>query len=292
MTKNALSSSTHSVEHRGCRFAYDICGDGPPILFIQGTGLHGAGWMPQVDGLASDHRCLWFDNRGMGRSQPIGAAVSVAQMAEDALAVMDAAGWESAHIVGHSLGGPIALELALSARKRVRSLSLLCTFANGRKALPLTPYALWVATRTSIGTRRQRRHAFLALVMSPQALARADKAARDKLAADLESLFGHDLATQPPVVSQQLKAMRAYDATTRLHQLAGISTLVVNAAHDLIAPPKLGRALAAGIPGARYVEIPAAAHGVVIERADEINELLREHVAAAEDEALKVKGKR
>src|SRR5687767_5462806 len=119
------------VEHRDCRLAYDVRGEGPPVLFVQGVGVHGDGWLPQVDALSDRYRCLSFDNRGMGRSLPLGAPLTVDQMTEDALVLMDAEGWESAHVVGHSLGGLIALNLALTARTRVRSLSLLCTFARG-----------------------------------------------------------------------------------------------------------------------------------------------------------------
>jgi len=64
-------------------------------------------------------------------------------------------------------------------------------------------------------------------------------------------------------------------------ELAGLPTLVVSAEHDRIAPPSLGRALAAGIPGARYVEIAGAAHGVTIQDPERINGLLREHLTGA-----------
>ena len=122
------------VEHRGCALSYAVRGEGPPVLLIQGVGVHGSAWRPQVEALSARYRCLSFDNRGLGRSQPRGAALSVEQMAEDAQALMDAQGWDSAHVVGHSLGGLIAQHLALSARARVRSLSLLCTFSRGRDA--------------------------------------------------------------------------------------------------------------------------------------------------------------
>lgn len=101
----------------------------------------------------------------------------------------------------------------------------------------------------------------------------------DGLAEHLAPLFGHDLGDQPPVVDKQLAAMRAYDATPRLRELSGIPTLVVSAAHDHIARPELGRALAAGIPGARYVEFADASHGVTIQSAERINTLLLEHFA-------------
>lgn len=174
-------------QYCGCQLTYWMQGSGPPVILIQGVAVHGAAWRPQVDALAGQYHCLWFDNRGLGQSQPMGTTVSVAQMADDVAQLMDAAGWQSAHIVGHSLGGPVALELAFQARARVRSLALLCTFATGRNAGPLTPRMLWVGTRTQIGSRRQRRRAFLELVLPPALLAGTD---RDVLATQLGRCSG------------------------------------------------------------------------------------------------------
>lgn len=91
-----------------------------------------------------------------------------------------------------------------------------------------------------------RRRGFLQLLLPPGAMTAAE---RDALAERLAPLFGHDLADTPPVVNDQLKAMRAADATPRLGELAGIPTLVMCGTHDPIAPPTLGKALATGIPG-------------------------------------------
>ena len=270
------------IDHRGCRLAFKVRGKGPPVLLIQGVGVHGEGWRPQVDGLADRYRCLTFDNRGLNRSQPIGLPLSVEQMSEDALRLMDEQGWESAHVVGHSLGGLIAQHLALAARKRVRSLALLCTFARGRDATRLDPWMLWTGLRTRIGTRRQRRRAFLKLVLPLETLANADC---DALAEQFAPIFGHDLADQPAIVMKQLKAMGRYDATPRLRELAGIPTLVVSAFHDRIARPEFGRALASLVPGARYVEIANASHGVPIEQSEQINNLLIEHFEKSESAA-------
>lgn len=262
------------VLHKGCHLAYEIQGAGPPAVFIQGVGVHGPAWVPQIDALAKNYQCLSFDNRGLGRSQPLGSRLSVEQMAEDTLALMDAQGWPTAHLIGHSMGGLIALHIALSARARVKSLSLLCSFPRGRDAARLTPGMIWTGFRTRIGTRAQRRRAFLEVVMPASALKASEKA---RLAADLEPLFGHDLADLPPVTIKQLSAMARYDATPRLHELAGLPTLVVSARHDRIARPEVGRAMAAAIPDARFVEIPDAAHGAHIQRSAFINALLMKH---------------
>ncbi|MDB6028350.1 MAG: putative hydrolase [Verrucomicrobiales bacterium] len=274
MNKVALT-----LEYHGCRLAYTVTGSGTPVLFIQGTGVHGNGWMPQVEALAAQYNCISFDNRGMGGSQPIGCSITVEQMADDVIALMDAQGWDSAHIVGHSLGGLIALQLAIANRARVRSLSLLCTFAKGSLVTQFSWPMFWRGLRTYIGTRRMRRRAFLEMVMPHEMLASTDS---EKLAASLAPLFGHDLADHPPVVMKQLAALRRYDATSKLSTLAGLPTLVVSATQDCVAKREFGQAIAAGIPGSRYVEIPKAAHGVTIQCADRINSLLRDHFSSVE----------
>lgn len=273
------SQPCQTTSHRGCTLSGSVDGEGPPVVWIQGVGVGGAGWRPQVEALSAHFRCLSFDNRGFGASQPLGGPLTVELMAEDVLALMDAQGWESAHVVGHSLGGLAALYVAHKARARVRSLALLCTFATGAIPTRLEPGLLGVGLRTRLGTRRMRRHAFLELVLPPDMLASAD---RDALAERLGELFGHDLADSPPVAMHQFRAMRRGDATPFLRELEGLPTLVVSGAYDRIAPPFAGRALAEGIPGARYVEVADGAHGLTVQLPERVNALLREHLESAE----------
>jgi pimeloyl-ACP methyl ester carboxylesterase len=269
-----------TLECHGCRLSYRVVGDGPPVLFIQGVGLHGDGWLPQVEALSDRYTCMTFDNRGMALSQPLGVRrLSLPRMAEDARALMEAQRWQDCHVVGHSMGGHVATALALACPRRVRSLSLLCTSARGRDMPPVTASFLWTTLRTRLGTRRRRRHAFLEIVLPGEMRARED---RDAWSRTLEPIFGHDLADTPPVVMRQVAAYRAYDATPRLQELGGIPTLVVSAAEDPIAPPALGRTLAAGIPGARYHEMSSAAHGVTVTHAAEVNRLLGAWFAEAD----------
>jgi pimeloyl-ACP methyl ester carboxylesterase len=259
--------------------AYSLAGQGEPAVFIQGVGVTGSGWKPQIDELSTEFACLAFDNRGIGDSRSTTLALSVSQMALDTLALMDAAGFPSAHVVGHSMGGVIAQELALRAPQRVKSLSLLCTFSQGAEVLGLTPKMLWLGLRSRFGTAGMRRRAFLHMLFPPSFLAGQDL---DRLAANLTPLIGRDLAVQPPIVMRQLKALGRYDCSARLGELALIPTLVISAKHDLIARTLYGSRLASLIPGARYREIPDASHGVPIQNAREINGLLREHFRNAD----------
>ncbi|MEP6780002.1 MAG: alpha/beta hydrolase, partial [Gemmatimonadaceae bacterium] len=253
------SVKSRTVEYRGCNLAYDIEGEGERVLFIQGTGIHGAGWRPQTDVLRARYECLWFDNRGMSRSQPRGAKITIAQLAEDARALLDDAGWDSAHVVGHSLGGAISIELALQTPQRVKSLALLCTFTRGSDATKLSLSTILTGIRTRIGTRVQRRRAFLEMIMTPSEMAMFDV---DRLAIEYEALFGHDLADSPSIVMPQLSALRAYDATPRLRELADIPTMIVTAAMDRLSTLAVGRKMARDMPNARYHELRDTAHGV------------------------------
>lgn len=291
----AVGAQPKTLVCDGCELHYRIEGTGPRVLFIQGVGVHGDGWRPQYEDFVRDHSCLTFDNRGIGRSQPQAGAFTVQRMAEDAKAILDAEGWSSAHVVGHSLGGLVALKLALESRERVRSLGLLCTFARGGDVGRISWWMLKTSLRTFLGPKSWRRRAFLELVLAPEELAGVD---RDALAAKLEPLFGHDLAIHPPGEWLQMAAMKREDVSPRLAELAGIPTLVVAGRHDRIAPPLLGRKLAAGIGRAalgevtdswknsdetvRYEEFADSAHGTPIVRPERTNALLREHLRRAE----------
>jgi pimeloyl-ACP methyl ester carboxylesterase len=272
-----------NVDVAGARLAYEISGSGPDVLLIQGIGVVGNGWRPQVDGLGARYQLLTFDNRGIGASELRGGgALDIPRLAADALAVADAAGVGRFHLAGHSMGGVIAQAVALAAPERIKSLALLCTFAHGRQAARLTPALLLTMLRMRLGTRPMRRTAFLSLVMPPLALASLTPAERARHAAKLHLLFGHDLAEQPPIVMKQLRATARYDAFPRLAELGRIPTLVVAGRHDRIARPEYGRALSAAIPGARYVELKDGGHGLTIQLAARTNDLLAAHFAGAE----------
>jgi len=258
----------------GATLAFTVVGSGPPVLMIQGVGVIGRGWQPQIDGLSDRFTGITFDNRGIGGSTPGRDSLSIEVMARDALAVADAAGATRFHLVGHSMGGVIAQEVALRAPGRVRSLTLMCTFVRGRDGTALNARMLWLGLRTRLGTRGMRRLAFLEMVMPKSALAALDRAA---LADRLSTLFGHDLADSPPIVMPQLRALSRYDAADRLTSLGGIPTLVMGGAHDPIARPASGRALAAAIPGARHLEYPDASHGLPLQFPDRVNTELAAH---------------
>ena len=253
-------------------------GTGTPLILLQGAGVVGEGWRPQIDALRQRYAIAAPDNRGIGQSTYRASSLTIGDMASDVLAIADAEGFDRFHLAGHSIGGLVAQEVALRARQRVLTLALLCTFERGAQASRLTPAIIWKGLRTRIGTRTMRRQAFMELVMPGAYLAGVD---RDALASQLATLFGHDLADQPAIVMKQLGAASRFDQSQRLQELAGLSPLVMSARHDAIALPEYGRALAARIRVARYVEIADGGHAVTIQCAPVINALLAEHLGTA-----------
>jgi pimeloyl-ACP methyl ester carboxylesterase len=252
---------------------YELQGAGPPVLLIQGVGVIGHGWRRQADGLQDRYTLCSFDNRGIGRSAPMKGLTTIEAMAGDARALLDQLGWSSAHVVGHSMGGLIAEQLALDAPSRVRSLALLCTPASGRAVGRPSLALVWLGLRGRVGTRAMRRRAFLEVIMPRSRLVDVDSEA---LAEQLGPYFGRDLADNPAIMLQQVRSMAKHDVSGRLGELA-VPTLVLVAEEDRIAPPTVGRSTASRISGARYVELADAGHGVTLSHAERINAILDEH---------------
>jgi pimeloyl-ACP methyl ester carboxylesterase len=262
----------------GIRLSYSVEGTGPPVLLIQGVGLPGIGWLPQIEALDSRFTVIAVDNRGVGGSAGGPDPLTIDAMAADVAAIVEQERLDRIHVVGHSMGGLIALRLALMAPSRIRSLVLACTFADGAEPTRFSWRMMTLGLRCRIGTRPMRRNAMLEMILPAHELQRHDRA---RLATELEPLFGRDLADQPPILMRQLRAMSGYSALPQLQQLDGIPTLVVSALHDPIAPPQLGRAIARGIANARFVEFIHAGHALPIQCAGRFNDLVIRHLTAS-----------
>ena len=197
---------------------------------------------------------------------------TLASMADDAVSVLDHLGWPDAHVVGHSLGGVVALEMADRAPDRVRSLSLLCSFLKGRIAGPSSPSKIWTALRTTIGTPRMRRRAFYNMVSDPAL------PVTDERIALIERAFGRRLEALPAAAMRQLFILLAADMSEAATRWTG-PAWVLSASDDSISPPSEGARLAEAL--GVLPEVMTGGHAVPVQRAEFVNERLRTFLQSA-----------
>lgn len=251
-----------------------------PVLLIMGFGMRGEAWRPQVDGLKHRHPVVYYDARGLGDSDPVSGGLTIKEMAQDALRVMDEAGLRRAHLVGVSMGGMVAQELALMAPTRFWSLSLLATHSGG----PLT----WIPKPTSLKdlvlanfASPARRFERLERLLYPAEYRRTcDRAALERR---MQACFGEP--TPQVTLNAQLAAVMRHRTHRRLRALT-LPTLVVRADKDRMIAPELVDRLMTVLPRARLVAFEDAGHGLIYQRAESLNRALLDHFEANAPHAL------
>ena len=237
---------------------------GEAVLLIMGLGYPAAMWHRTVPALADRYRVLRPDNRGAGRTgDVVGDPYPVEAMAADAVAVLDAAGVQRAQVVGLSMGGLIAQELALSHPDRVRSLALLSTHAGAADAVWDQEALALLADRGQLGLRAAAEASvpFNYAPDTPRELIEQDWAVRFPLASTAQGYVN------------QLVGSSAWSGLDRLPSLR-VPTLVVAGALDRLVPPANGVLLADAIPGAELVVVDGANHLLGTDRETEVNALL------------------
>jgi 3-oxoadipate enol-lactonase len=262
----------------GTRIHYQVTGrpGAPPILFTQGLGADKNGWNLQRLATATRYRAVALDNRGAGRSDKPHGAYSLEQMADDAVAVLDHAGVDTAHVVGASMGGAISQIVAVKYPERTRSLTLACTAGRNhpwREEL-LTSWrdsALergigsmgHEAARWVIGPRSFRRLLPAIGWLGPLAPVRPAHA----FAAQCDAILAAGELHQ--------------DLIDRLPDIT-VPTLVMVGNQDILTPRGDSEHLAETIPTAELVVISGAAHGFMVEHASTFNRVLLEFLGRAE----------
>ena len=238
------------VNNQGTKIYWDQQGAGEPVLLIMGLGYASCMWHRTRPVLSASYRTIAFDNRGVGQSDVPAGPYSIAAMAADAAAVLDAADVRSAHVFGVSMGGMIAQEFALQYPDRVRSLILGCTNGGGMTALRAERAALEMLRNVSGMTAEQAAEAALPFMYDSGTERR---------------LIDEDIAMRRPWMPTaagylgQLQAIIAWESFTRLPQIAA-PTLVIHGKTDRLIPVGNGEMIAARIPGAQLVLLERAGH--------------------------------
>ena len=246
-------------------------GEGDVLLLIPGLGGSGAFWRNQVEYFSPRHRVVTYDHRGVGRSPQAPLHSSVSEMADDALALMDALEIEKAHVVGHSTGGAIGQHLALRAPDRIRSLVLSSSWAG---PTPLF-VELFELRRKILLDAGAESYLFSGTLLVTPAWAIEDSyPGREKIVAERLKVF--------PGVEAELGRLNAVMTHDLRDEIRGIRvpTGVISAKDDVLTPPGMARELAERIPGARRVMLPEGGHFCTVTVADrynaELDRLLRE----------------
>jgi 3-oxoadipate enol-lactonase len=254
------------VERDGARIWWESRGAGTPVLLVMGLGYPGAMWYRLLPYLTDGYRTIALDNRGVGATGVPPGPYSIEQMADDAVCVLDAAGVGAAHVVGASMGGFIAQEIALRHPGRVRSLVLGCTNTNDAEAVLPDPGAIAMLTARASMTPREAAYAARPFVYAPDT---PDEVVDEDIAVRLRQ------PTTPAGYTNQLQAAMAHRGTyERLPQI-GVPTLVVHGTIDRLVNPANAAVLAGRIPGARLVMVEGASHIFLSDRTEECGTGLR-----------------
>ena len=250
-------SRTRYARSGKLRIAYELRGTmhrrRPWLVLIQGMGFDRSGWGPVLRKLQRHFRLVLVDNRGFGRSDRPAGLFGVAAMAGDIVAVLDAAGIRRAHVMGASLGGMVAQDLAITHAERVDGLVLACTAPGWPFAYPMPPAALrlilvTVVIRAEVARRRHTENALSARTVQdhPELVDRLLEL-QDSKPAD------------PRALAAQAVAGALYAGRLRQARI-GARTLVLQGGADTVVDPRNGRLLADRIPDARLVTFPDLGH--------------------------------
>lgn len=253
----------------GRKLAYEVISPAEPegtILLITGLAAKRQGWRRQLPVFGQRYRTIIFDNRDIGDSDFATAPYRTADQAEDAAALLQALGVTHAHIAGISMGGFIALELALRHPEMVEKLVLTSTSAGGRTHV--APH--WLMTMMLVMPRIRRQEPGMAAksvyarIMAPDYCA-----AHPEEWENIAELARY--RPQPAVAyRRQLQACQRHDVAARLGEIAA-PTLVIHGTVDPLVPVANGKYLAEHIPGARLILYPDTGHIPIVERAEDYN---------------------
>jgi 3-oxoadipate enol-lactonase len=245
------------LDRNGVTIHWDEQGEGTPLLLIMGLKYSSAMWYPVIPSHSSQHRVIWFDNRGTGQST-CAPSTTIGELAQDAQAVLDAAGVDSAHVYGVSMGGGIAMELALEAPERVRSLILGCT------AIKTEPTARIKAIQYAI-LKRLPSSLMTAVARKSYGTAASKEAVTRDLAILKAETFDWD------GVRAQANAVADYSVNKAHIAALQLPTLIFHGTTDKTVPYASGQKIAATIPGARLVTFENIGHNYLVGAAGTAN---------------------
>jgi 3-oxoadipate enol-lactonase len=263
-------AQSNTVRANGQDLYYESHGDGPPLVLVMGIGYDSSLWkLAQVPALAKRFRVIIFDNRDVGRSSKAHGRYTIADMADDVVGLLDGLDIARAHVLGLSMGGLIAQQVALRHPTRVDRLVLAgCGAAPARVAFD--PIGAWAWLKRNDPTGET--FACEQFVWLFSTAFRRNRAAVESTIAMLSS---NPHPVEPDAYQRQADAYLAYDALDQLGDIRA-PTLMIVGEQDLLTPPWICEEVTRGIRGARFevIEGDGASHLAAVERADDFNALV------------------
>ena len=249
-------------------------GEGEPLLLIQGmSGTHLSWGEPFLRELERDFAVTAYDHRGIGRSGRVTDPFSIADLADDAARLLDRLDLDSAHVLGISMGGMVAQQLALRHPDRLRTLALGCTYAGGAGSA-LTDPAVFQRLSASWATGDRDR-----ILRTAWEINVSDRFAGDEDAYQAFRSAALELPVSMKVIAAQLQAIAVHDTSERLREIA-VPTLVIHGDEDRMLGVANGRLIAEKIPQARLEVLEGVGHLFWVEEPERSAALVREHALA------------
>ena len=238
--------------------------DAPVLVLSSSLGTSLEMWEGQLPALGERFRILRYDQRGHGASPAPPGPYTIAELAGDALELLDRLGLERVSFCGVSLGGMVGLRLAVDAPARIERLALCCTSAH------MPPPETWTERAAVVRAKGTSAvvEASLERWFTPAAPGEVVERARRGL-----------LATSPEGYAGCCEAIAGHDLRDRLH-LVRAPTLVIAAEDDPSAPPDHGALIAEAVDGARLLVLNEGRHLVNVERPEAVTPALLEHLRA------------
>jgi pimeloyl-ACP methyl ester carboxylesterase len=258
----------------GTELYYERAGKGEPLLLIQGMSATHLAWgTPFASRLEESFECIVFDNRGIGRSGPVEGPFTIAEMAADTAGLLDELGLESVHVLGISMGGMIAQELALAQPDRLRSLTLGCTYCGGPGARMMSGDDTKLLFE-AMASREQERvfRAMWELNLSPEFRSEESRYA------DFTAMAAA-LPARNATIQLQIQAILGHDTSARIGAIE-TPTQILHGDLDRILPVDNGRDIASRMPTARLEILEGIGHMFWWEQSERSAELVGAHALA------------
>lgn len=269
------------IEHNDLSLYYETHGSGQPLLMVAGLASDSQSWQNVIPSLSARFQVIVFDNRGVGRTQPMNEFASIANMANDCVHLLDFLGIAKAHVLGHSMGGFIAQKLAICHPERISSLilagttarisarinELLCGWAEdlkrgADKAEWLKSVFRWLFTKS--------------LMQNPLVVTAA-----------IEYALNYPYPQSYDAFANQVKALAGFDSSSELSKIT-VPSLVIAGKEDILFSVEEQAALARGIASAKMLVIPHAAHSIHIEQSEAFCQAIFDFLLSSQERAAQL----